>query len=118
MIKSSSQIQLPRKSGETERALSFCVRVSGVGFHFTIFFKVVLQKSIPTQIRQHIPYISNSQAYVDGFVGESTSAKRLHKHFVRDKASGLGTPGARGALSDHELSRTMQQGPGRAHLSE
>ena len=45
-------------------------------------FKVVLHESIPTQIRQLILYIINSQGYVDGFVGELTSAKRLSKHFV------------------------------------
>ena len=44
-------------------------------------FKVVLQKSIPTQIRQRVLYISNSKGYVDGFVEELPSAKRLYKHF-------------------------------------
>ena len=37
--------------------------------------KFVLQKSIPTKIRQFVLYISNSTGQVDGFVGESTSAK-------------------------------------------
>ena len=32
-------------------------------------FQVVLQKSIPTQIRLLILYISNSKGYVDGFMG-------------------------------------------------
>ena len=41
------------------------------------FLKSVLQKSIPTKIRELIPYISKSKGYVDGFVGELTSAKRL-----------------------------------------
>ena len=36
-------------------------------------FKVVLQKSTPTQIRQLILYIGISKGYVDDFVGESTS---------------------------------------------
>ena len=36
------------------------------------FSKVVLQKSIPTQIRQHTLHISNSKGQVDGFVGEFT----------------------------------------------
>jgi len=40
-------------------------------------FEVVLQKSIPTQICQLILYISKSKGYVDGFVGQLTSAKRL-----------------------------------------
>ena len=39
--------------------------------------QVVLQNSIPTQIRQLIIYISNSKGSVDGFVGELTSAERL-----------------------------------------
>ena len=42
--------------------------------------KVVLQQSIPKQIRQLIPDISNSKGYVDGFVGEMNFAKRLEKH--------------------------------------
>ena len=46
--------------------------------------QVVLQMSIPSQIRQLILYISNSKGHADGFVGELTSAKRLSKHFVRD----------------------------------
>ena len=40
-------------------------------------FEVVLQKSILTQIRQLILYMSNSKGQVDGFVGKLTSAKRL-----------------------------------------
>ena len=39
--------------------------------------QVVLSKSIPTQICQLILHISNSKEYVDGFVGELTSAKGL-----------------------------------------
>ena len=39
--------------------------------------KFVLQTSIPAHIRQLILYISNSKGYVDGFVGELTSTKRL-----------------------------------------
>ena len=42
-----------------------------------VFLIVVLQKSIPTQIRQLVLYLSNSEKYVDGFVGKLTSAKRL-----------------------------------------
>ena len=41
--------------------------------------KVVLQKSIYTQIRQLVVYISHSRGQVEEFVGELTSAKRLHK---------------------------------------
>ena len=42
---------------------------------------VVLPKSIPTQIRQLVLYISYSKGSVDVFVGDLTSAKRLNKHF-------------------------------------
>ena len=44
--------------------------------------KVDLQKSIATQIRQLLPYISNNKEQVDGCFGELSSTKRL---FVRDK---------------------------------
>jgi hypothetical protein len=39
--------------------------------------QVVLQKTIPRQIRQLIVYISNIEEQVDGFVGDLTSAERL-----------------------------------------
>ena len=39
--------------------------------------KVVLQKSIPTRIRHLVPHVSNSQGYVDGFVGDLTSEKDI-----------------------------------------
>jgi len=39
--------------------------------------EVVVQKPIPTQIRQLIHSIRNREACDDGFVGELTSAKRL-----------------------------------------
>ena len=45
-------------------------------------FKLALQKSIPTRIRQLILYISNSKGSVDEFERDSTSAKRPLKHFV------------------------------------
>ena len=47
--------------------------------------KVVSQKSIPTEISQHVLHIGNSKGRVDGFVGELTSAKRLEKLFVCDE---------------------------------
>jgi hypothetical protein len=53
------------------------------------FLKVVLQKSIPAQVSEHILCISKSEGLRDGFVGELTSAKRLRKHFVRDKTVDL-----------------------------
>ena len=47
-----------------------------VNIHLTeSVYKVVLQKSIPTQIRQLILYISDDEGYVDEFVGELTFAK-------------------------------------------
>ena len=48
----------------------------GVRVHLTqSAFKVVLQKSIPPQIRQPILHISNSKGEVDGFAGELTFAE-------------------------------------------
>jgi len=43
---------------------------------------VVLQKSIPAQIRQLILHISNNKGCVDRFVRELTFAQRLCKHFL------------------------------------
>ena len=45
-------------------------------------YKVVVQKSIPAQIRQRTLYISTDQRYVDEFVWELTFAKRLQNHFL------------------------------------
>jgi hypothetical protein len=46
------------------------------------FYRVVLQKSIPAQIRQLILCISDGQVWFHGFVRELTFAKQLYKHFV------------------------------------
>ena len=54
-------------------------------------FKVVPQKSIPTQICQLILYIRHSEGEVIGFVRELTYAKRLCKHILGDKV-GLQIP--------------------------
>ena len=62
-------------------------------------YKVVLQKSIPAQIRQLILdyyYISNNKGYVDGFVGELTFAKRLYKQFDMSGQADRGAGDARG----------------------
>ena len=40
-------------------------------------YQLVLQKSIPIQLRQLILHISNSEGQSDGFVRELISAKRL-----------------------------------------
>jgi len=45
-------------------------------------FKVVLHKSIPTQIRGLILYFCNITGYVDEFVWQLTSAKRFQKHLL------------------------------------
>ena len=45
-------------------------------------YEVVSQKSIPAQISQLILYIRYIQGQVDGFVRESTYAKRLYGHFL------------------------------------
>ena len=53
--------------------------VQGVGLRVDLTSSVlrdISQKSIPTQIRQLILYISNIEGQVDGFVGVLTSAKR------------------------------------------
>ena len=73
------------KPREAERGSSFvewlCVYLA------QSVLEVVVQKSIPTQICQLI--ISNSKGSVNGFLGELTSAKRLYKHFERDKGAWL-----------------------------
>ena len=45
-------------------------------------YKVVLQMSIPAQIRQRVLYISNDKGLVDEFARELTFAKQLYKHFL------------------------------------
>ena len=47
--------------------------------------KVVWQKPILLTNLLAILYMSSRNGYVDGFVGELTSAKRLSKHLVCDK---------------------------------
>ena len=47
--------------------------------------KVFLKKSITTQIRRRILYISNDNGSVNEFVRELTFVKRLCKHFMWDK---------------------------------
>ena len=44
--------------------------------------KIILQQSTPTQIRQLILDVVDSQGSIDGFVEELNSANRLEKHFV------------------------------------
>ena len=46
--------------------------------HISVY-KVVLQKSIPTQIRQLVLYISNNEGQVDGYVRGLTFVKRRYK---------------------------------------
>jgi len=43
---------------------------------------VVLQKSIPAQIRQLTLYISNKEGQVDGEMLELSLSKQLYKHFL------------------------------------
>ena len=50
-------------------------------------FKVIFRESIPTQIRQLIIHISNNKGQVDEFVRKLTYARRLYKHFLRDKTA-------------------------------
>ena len=51
-----------------------------------VFTKSFCKSQFPTRIRRLILHISYSKGYVDGFVGELTSANRLSKHFVGDKS--------------------------------
>ena len=44
-----------------------------------------LQKSIPTLIRQLIPYVGNRKGYVDVFVRDSIFEKGLYRHFLGDE---------------------------------
>ena len=77
--------QLPRLvvTSAAHRALpDFLDFEEAVGLPPTKFWKVVLQRSIPKQIRQIIFYVSNSEEYVDRFVGDLTSAKRFLKQLV------------------------------------
>ena len=45
-------------------------------------YNVVLQQSIPAQIRQRILCISKNKGYADGFVRKLTFEKRLYEHFL------------------------------------
>ena len=67
-----------KRSGRSSRR---ALLQAGVNVVKQSVFKVILQKVIPTQIRQFILRISNSKEYVDIFVGELTSANRRYKHF-------------------------------------
>ena len=60
-------------SGPNTQSLQPCLTQS--------VFILVSQKSIPTQIRQLVLYLSNSKGAVDGYV-ELTSVKRLPEDFV------------------------------------
>ena len=50
--------------------------------YLTDFFEVVLQKSIPAQIRQLMLDYYYYEEFVDGFVRELAFAKRLSVHFL------------------------------------
>ena len=56
---------------------------SSLGSYLTeSVYLVVLQKSIPAQIPQLVLHVSDNKGYVDGFVRESTFAKRPYNHFL------------------------------------
>ena len=59
-------------------------------------YNVVLQESIPAQIRQLILNHPQYEESVDGFVRESTFAKRLHTNTVCEIHGGGRAPGAVG----------------------
>ena len=82
--------------------VGFRVRDSGLRVYRLSYLKhcvlkVDFQTSILIQIRQLILCISNSERYVDGFIGELTSAKQLQNHFVCDNLEGPHV-----ALSTHQ----------------
>ena len=59
--------------------------VNAEGFCPTSVDKVVLQKSIPAQIRQLILYDHLSKEHVDGFVRELTLEKQHYEHCLWDE---------------------------------
>ena len=65
-------------------------RGGGGGYLTQKKIEVVFKKSIPTKKCQLLFYISDRKGQVDEFVREPTSAKRISKHFVRDKNWGGG----------------------------
>ena len=53
----------------------------GLEFSFTQSdYKLILQKSVPAQIRQRVIDIDNNKGEVGGFVRELTFAERPYKH--------------------------------------
>ena len=75
MMAGAATSQLPPHLHEFKLHLEHAL---GEGSYLTqSVFEVILQKSISIRIRQLILYIRHSIGYVDGFVGNLTSAKRL-----------------------------------------
>ena len=72
------------EGGAYLRLIYYCItQLLREGFVLTeSVYTVILQKSIPAEIRQRILYISNNKGCVDEFVGESTFAKRRQTHFL------------------------------------
>jgi hypothetical protein len=71
-----------RSSGDGDRLFSRCLRHAFAALPHLFQSRVVLNKSIPAQIRHLILYISNNEGQVKGFVQELTFAERLYKHFL------------------------------------
>ena len=68
----------PGDGGLKERLVVALSHVAGLASPGSLIsHKVVLPKSISTQIRQLTLYTSNFKGYVDGFVAEFTSVKDL-----------------------------------------
>ena len=63
-------------------SLRFLPQLPGQAHLTQSFVEDVLQKSIPTQIRQLVLLISNSKVQGDGLVEELTSAERPEQHLV------------------------------------
>ena len=83
---------------------------SGTLFSHKVFLIVVLQKSIPVQIRQLILYISNITGCVDEFVRKLTFATQFKKHAGGNKPPRL-TARAAPSSFRHFPPPTLTHGP-------
>jgi len=54
-----------------------------------LFYEVILQKSMPAQIRQLVIYVSNNKGYVGAIVRELTCANQLYVNTFCEMSLGL-----------------------------
>jgi hypothetical protein len=69
-------------SGREDGGVSCELQAGLLSYLTKIGFKVVMQKSVSTKIRQIILYISDSKGQIDEFVGGVTVATRTCKVFL------------------------------------